>query len=39
MELGTKAVEYSGQQNFSRNVGGTEQHLLCLLLYAGTFAH
>jgi hypothetical protein len=39
MVLGAKAVALNTQQNFSRNVGETEQHLLCHLLYACAFAH
>jgi hypothetical protein len=27
------------QQNFGMSVGKAEEHLLCHLLYAGTFAH
>jgi hypothetical protein len=36
-DLSLKAVALHMHQNFSRNVGETEQHLLRQILYAGTF--
>jgi len=38
MELGAKAIKQKMQLNFSRNVGQTEQHLLCNLIYASTIS-
>ncbi len=39
MALSTKAVSYTMQKNFNRNVGETEQNVLRHLFYAGAFAH
>ena len=39
MGLGAKAVAQNTKQNFFRNFGETELHLLRPLLYVGTFAH
>jgi hypothetical protein len=38
-KYGAKVEAKTLQQNISRNVGVTEEHLLCQLLYAGAFMY